>query len=173
MSRLIQTLETSSQYDLVIVTVENSLVHTKSGDRFPRNIADFMPDYNLWYALKYCSPKNVIVIENQDLTSTGWGVLDLHSHETRYSFITKWLSQMINIDCVKYYSIKGNWKYLNTDHFLIDLITKRFSWARKILYIDKNTKSSEEFIRNYPFEYVTTEDFINKYNKNPRKYEKK
>ena len=35
-------------YDIVLVTVEDNLVHTKSGNKFPRNIADFMPDYNLW-----------------------------------------------------------------------------------------------------------------------------
>ena len=143
---------THAEDDLILVVVEDSLVHTKSGGQYPKNIADFMPDYNLWYALKFCNPGNVWVVENKDLTSYGWNFMRLDFHETRYSFITKWLSQMIeNPECHRLYSIRGNWVYgwgYSGDEEIPDLIQRWNKEARKILFIDRDTRESESYIKS-------------------------
>lgn len=166
------------EYDVIIVTVENSLVHTKSGSNFPKNIADFMPDYNLWYALKFCSFKNLWVVENQDLTGYGWNYMSSGEHDARYSFIKIWLTQMIGhnrLNSHHLYSIRGNWRpgwsRDNEGETILDFIKKREKNSKKILFIDKDTEESKEFIKD--FEYTTVSEFIKKYNKNPRVYEKK
>ena len=160
-------------YDLILVTVEDTLVHTKSGSKIPRNIADFMPDYNLWYALKFCNSGGIWVIENQDHTR---GLMTLAAWETKYSFISIWLSQMIDKKCRKLYSIKRNWipDWGCEGEDIPDLIQKWSKWAKKILFIDKDTRENEDYIKSKGYlEYMTKSEFTQKYNKNPRIYEKK
>ena len=164
-------------YDIVLVTVEDNLVHTKSGNKFPRNIADFMPDYNLWYALKFCKTRDIWVVESHDTTEYRWNAMSLGAWETKYSFITTWLSQMIdNLNCHKMYSVKGNWipGWSLEGEEIPDLIKKWTKGARKILFIDNDSGTNKEYIEKKGYlEYTTKSEFIRKYNKNPRVYEKK
>ena len=61
-----KNLKRNLDYDIILVTVEDNLVHTKSGSKVSRNIADFMPDYNLWYAIKFCDVKEIWIVENNN-----------------------------------------------------------------------------------------------------------
>lgn len=160
-------------YDVILVTVEDTLVHTKSGSRYPKNIADFMPDYNLWYAFKFCVFRDIWVVENNEYGSR---LMSLEAWEIKYSFISEWLSQMIGKDCKKMYSVKGNWipGWSIKGEEIPDLIKKWTKKARKILFIDKDTRDNEDYVRSKDYlEYITKAEFIRKYNKNPRVYEKK
>ena len=155
---------------ILIVSVENVLVHVKSGDRYPRNIADFIPDYNLWYAIKFFGPSEIWVVENYDVTSHPDNI---GSHETKLAFISKWLSQMTNIPCRHLYSLRGNfipgWGYEGDDD-LVDLIL-RFIEVKNpnLLY----TGNDINYYKSRNINTITPEEFISKYNKNPRIYEKK
>ena len=161
-------------YDILLISVEGVLVHVKSGDRYPRNIADFMPDYNLWYAIKFFGPSEIWTIENYDLTlpqESRLGGLDCH--EVRISFISKWLSQISGIPCKRLYSTKGNWisgwGYKGEDE--IPELILRISDLKhpKVLYVGDDI----EYFKGKGIDTMTPEKFIERYNKNPRKYEKK
>ena len=82
-----------------------------------------------------------------------------------------------NPECNRLYSIRGNWVYgwgYPGDEEIPDLIQRWNKEARKILFIDRDTRESESYIKSKKgFEYITVSEFITKYNKNPRKYEKK
>lgn len=163
------------EYDIIIVTVEDSLVHTKSGNNYPRNIADFMPNYNLWYALKFCGAKEIWITENHNFADYGWNIMPVNFWETKYSFISIWLSQMINIECHKIFSPKGNWihSFCDTGEDILDCI-KKWTNQKKYLFIDKDSGKSKKYIESKGYlHYMTTSEFIEKYNKNPRVYEKK
>jgi len=163
-------------FDFIICMLDNVLVHTKSGSLYPRNIADFMPDYNLWYALKFCGPKTVVIVDNPDLSSRFWSSLDTPSYQTRISFIRIWLSQMTGIKTSAYFSTRGNWQYLGwDDKDMVDLISTKndYKESKNPLFIDSNDKKSEELISKKGINYMTKDEFIEKYNPNPREYTKR
>ena len=155
-----------SEYETVVISVEGSLVHIKSGEVSPKNIADFTPDYNLWYAIKFCKPKEIWVIENTDLTSWGWNTMPLSYYQTRYEYISKWLSQVTNTRCRCIYSLHGDWKVIEEE--IPDLIRK-WTESERILFIDKDTKENEGYIKTKNLMYTTISEFTGRYNKNPRK----
>ena len=163
------SLNELERYDIIFVTVEDSLVHTKSGDQYPRNIGDFIPNYNLWYALKYCKTGSIWVIENKDITTSDWyrsGGWD--GYRIRFDFICKWLSQVSEVkECHGYYSLYGNWiDSCGSNDDIITLCLRCSTNTKKVLFVDKNTKDNMKYIRsNYPnFGYLTTSEFIEKYN---------
>lgn len=159
-------------YDIILVTVEDNLVHTKSGSKVSRNIADFMPDYNLWYAIKFCDVKEIWIVENNNYSLK---YMSLTAWETRYSFIEIWLSQIIEKTCHKMYSVKGNWipGWSQGGEEIPDLIKRWTKESGKILFIDKDSRENEDYIGTKNFlDYITKSEFIKKYNKNPRIYEK-
>lgn len=155
-----------SEYNQIFVVFEDCLGSVKSGSREQRNIADFMPDYNLWYALKFASPKKITIIGDRDISrsSMGWYI------DIELKYVSIWLSQVTGIPCNYGYSYHGDWKFLYgypTDSELLDYLRV----PGKILFIDRNTKTNKNYVnleKNIP--YMCKEEFITTYNKNPRTY---
>lgn len=128
-----------------------------------------MPDYNLWYALKFMKPQEIIVIENIDLSrnqQSSW-------FDLKIRFISEWLSEITGVRVESGYSFHGDWKFLYGfpgDKEILDFYRR----PGKILFIDKDNKQNEKYVRaQKEIEYVSKEEFILRYNKNPRIYEKK
>jgi hypothetical protein len=154
--------------------LNDCLITVKSGDLRPRNIADFMPDYNLWYAIKFMIPDVIVVLDNSDLTRD-W---PLGYYHTRISFISKWLSQVTGIGKVSFsYSLTGNW----LSHFSADskdiiksVSIRGISNIRPAVFIDSLGRAGEDWMKtNYPgIDYLDKSEFIKYHNKNPRVYEK-
>lgn len=163
-------------YDLLYITLDNCLISVKSGDRYPRNIADMIPDYNLWYAIKFMAPRRIVIISNTDIPE--WMKSYYH---IKLEFISKWLSQMTLVSKVSSsFSYLGNWM----PHFYQpgegpDLIRgaglnheeREYTAA----FIDTPERLSEEYIiNNYPsLDYIIAPEFIEKFNTRTRIYEKK
>ena len=81
-----------------------------------------------------------------------------------------------NLNCHKMYSVKGNWipGWSLEGEEIPDLIKKWTKGARKILFIDNDSRTNKKYIEEKGYlEYTTKSEFIRKYNKNPRVYEKK
>ena len=53
---------------LVFVMLNDCLIMVKSGNQNPINIGDFMPDYNLWYALKFMQPSIIVILDTPDIS---------------------------------------------------------------------------------------------------------
>lgn len=140
-------------FDSVVVWIENSLVHTKTGGQIPKNIGDMLPDFNLWYALKYCPAKEIIMVENKDLTGMG---MRLNEHHVRYSFLQIWLSQVTRKPVHKLYSILGNgevgWK---SDEMLEESIRNRWNGARILMVGGERADGML---------YMEKDDFVKVYN---------
>ena len=73
------------------------------------------------------------------------------------------------------YSVKGNWipGWSQGGEEIPDLIKRWTKESGKILFIDKDSRENEDYIGTKNFlDYITKSEFIKKYNKNPRIYEK-
>lgn len=159
----------NSEKVLVYVNI-NSLILTKSGDKKPKNIADFMPDYNLWYALKFMSPDLVILVSNNDLLSIKESITET---ETRLKFISIWFKQMTSIDCTYVYSIKGDWRpYFSDDSNILfnKIYGQRKYWKK--MFIDSENEDNQDIIKSLGIDYIKVSKFISIYNKSPRIYKK-
>ena len=165
-----------TDFKIVFVMLNNCLISIKSGDKRPRNIGDFMPDYNLWYALKFMTPEIIIVLDNSDLTRNPGGLSYAHS---KIDFITKWLSQVVGINEVYYsYSPRGDWKsycFPESQDILETIRIRRRNTFESAVFIDDIERTSEEYIKTKHPELVFLDktEFIKYHNKNPRVYEKK
>ena len=153
-------------YNQIFVIFEDCLGSVKSGAREQKNIADFMPDYNLWYALKFAKPEKITIIGERDISrSTISGYIDI---ELR--FLSVWLSQVTGVTCNYGYSYNGDWKFLYgypTDKELLDHLRV----PGKTLFIDKNSKINKNYVNTKEnIEYLCKEEFIERYNKNQRVY---
>lgn len=156
----------NSEYNQIFVVFKDCLGETKSGSREQRNIADFIPDYNLWYALKYASPEKITIIGDLDISLSP--ISTYIDDELRYLSI--WVSQMTGVYCNYGYSYHGDWKFLFGYPSDIDLLDY-LQVPGKILFIDRNTKSNEKYVSfKKNIQYMCKEEFIKKYNKNPRTY---
>lgn len=153
-------------YDQIFVVLSDCLIFTKSGSREQKNIADFMPDYNLWYALKFSGAKKITIIGDKDISRSP--ISDYIF--TELEFISTWLTQMTKIPCNSGYSYHGNWKLhygYESDPDLIDFMRK----PGKILFIDRNSEVNQGYIKTKSgIEYIKKDDFIKLYNKNPKVY---
>mgnify|MGYP004444964671 FL=1 len=148
--------------DVVFVLLEDNLIQVKSGGKYPRNIADFNPVYDLWYALKYYGPKKIIVLDNIDLrrsVQSKWFFLKLW-------FISEWLEEITKIPVDHYHSIRENWVNNFGDEGEEDIIdqVRRLEKKDGYLFIDRNTQDNKEFIEGKGIEYIKSSDFIRTYN---------
>lgn len=152
-------------YNQIFVVFEDCLGSIKSGSRDQKNIADFIPDYNLWYGLKYALPQKITIIGDLDIS---------RSQKSRYmdtelKYLSIWLSQVTGVYCDYGYSYHGDWKFLYgypTDEDLLDYLRV----PGKVLFIDRDTKPSKNYVTEKNIEYLSKEEFITTYNKNPRIY---
>lgn len=156
-------------YNQIFVVFEDCLGIVKSGSKHQKNIADFMPDYNLWYALKFASPEKITIIGDKDISNSPLsGYIDI---ELKYLSI--WLSQVTGIDCNYGYSYFGNWGFL-FDYPSEKDILDYHTIPGKILFIDRNTKTNKDYVtKKEKIRYMSKEKFISTYNKNPRIYTNK
>lgn len=156
----------SGYYNQIFVIFEDCLGSVKSGAREQKNIADFMPDYNLWYALKFAAPERITIIGDKDISRSK--LSEYIDDELRYLSI--WLTQITGIYCNYGYSFHGDWKFLYgypSEEELIDFLRV----PGKILFIDRNTKSNKKYVTSKKeIKYMCKEEFITTYNKNPRIY---
>ena len=165
-----------TNYKLVFVMLSECLISIKSGDSRPRNIGDFMPDYNLWYAIKFMAPEMVIVLENKDLTRSPWG---LRYDHVKFEFITKWLSQVIGLkETYLSYSPRGDWRsycFPESEDILETVGARGYRKLSPAVFIDSPNREGETYIREHHphLEYIDKTEFIKFHNKNPRIYEKK
>ena len=161
--------------DLIFVILNKCLINIKSGNERPINIGDFMPDYNLWYAFRFMSPGAIVILDRpyieREYPSTAY-------IDAKIKFISKWLAQVSGVKKVTTsYSLDGSWRaYLFSES--PDILQNSgiaLSRYESKIFIDSNTRESENYIReNHPdISYMTCQEFIDKYNKNPRRYEKK
>lgn len=151
-------------YDQIFVTFEDCLGFVKSGAREQRNIADFRPDFNLWYALKFAVPKRITIISERDISHSPLsGYID---DELRY--LSVWLSQVTGVHCDYGYSYNGDWKFLfgyPSDKELLD----HFRVPGRVLFIDRNSGTSKGYVSGkHGIEYTTSSEFVRAYNKNAR-----
>lgn len=157
-----------SGYNQIFVVFEDCLGSIKSGWREQKNIADFMPDYNLWYALKFVAPDKITILGDRDISRSSISMYI----DTQLEYLSVWLSQMTGVTCDYGYSYHGDWKFLYgypTDSEILDFLRV----PGKILFIDRNTKNNEKYVNTKKeIEYMCKEEFITKYNKNPRTYNK-
>lgn len=169
--------ESMDDYELVFIILDNCLIHTKSGNYAPKNIADFMPDYNVWYGFRALKNlKRIVILSNRNLERDP----SFKNYYIRCDFIREWLREMIpnNVKVTYNYSIFGNFlpKYNTSGEDLIMTSGLReYEKDYRALFVDDNSKSLEEYISNiYPgLDYMTSEDFVRTFNNNPRVYEKK
>lgn len=134
-----------------------------------------MPDYNLWYGLRYLSPGAIVVLDTPNISRDypGTSYIDI-----KIRFISKWLSQVACVsETYTSYSLDGSWRsYLYADSLdIIDSvgIRKKFRFEEKI-FVDNPGRTGEDYIKiQHPdFLYMDKSEFIKEYNKNPRVYEK-
>lgn len=160
---------------IVYVMLNDCLVTIKSGNPYPLNIGDFMPDYNLWYGLKYMSPGAIAVLDTPIISRDypGTSYMDI-----KIRFISKWLSQVACVSEVYIsYSLDGSWRsnLFPESHDIIDSVgIRRKSRFTEKLFIDNPWRTGEEYVKlQHPeFLYMDKTEFIREYNKNPRIYEK-
>lgn len=169
-----------NNYEIVFIILDDCLVHTKSGYTAPRNIADFMPDYNVWYAFKsFPNLKKIVVLSNRNIER------DLGSgkkHFIRCSFICEWLKEMVptNPSVIYTYSLLGNFRpwNLKNDDADIDLIQatplRYYEKEYRALFIDADNCSLYEYMHDkYPgVDYIPKSEFVRTYNPAPREYTK-
>lgn len=157
-----------SKFDQIFVVFDNCLGIVKSGSREQKNIADFMPDYNLWYALKFSKTNQITILGDKDVSKSPMS----DYIDTELKYLSIWLSQVTNIPCNYGYSYHGDWKYIfgyPTDKELIDHLRK----PGKVLFIDRNTKTNKNYVKTKEnLDYMCKDEFISLYNKNPKVYEK-
>lgn len=156
--------------------LNDCLITIKSGNRKPINIGDFMPDYNLWYALKFMQPSIIVILDTPDIARE----YPSTSHfMAKINFIAKWLSQ---VTCIKEvhvsYSVNGSWRtylYSESPDILTTLGIRGLRKIEEKIFIDNLGRTSEDYIKSvHPsIEYFDKSEFIKSYNKNPRVYEKK
>lgn len=156
--------------------LNDCLIMVKSGNQNPINIGDFMPDYNLWYALKFMQPSIIVILDTPDISreypSTSY-------FTAKIEFIAKWLSQVIGIrEVYTSYSVNGTWRsyiYPESLDILMTVGARRYKTLEEKFFIDNLGRTSEDYIRSsHPsIEYMDKSEFIKAYNKNPRIYEKK
>lgn len=156
----------SSEYNQIFVVFEDCLGFIKSGSREQKNIADFMPDYNLWYAFKFASPNKITIIGDKNISRS-----KLHSYiDIELKYLSTWITQVTGIYCNYGYSYHGDWKFLfgyPSDEDLLDFLRE----PGKILFIDRDTKPNKDYVTSKKeIEYMCKEEFITMYNKNPRTY---
>ena len=162
--------------NLVFMMLNDCLITVKSGNPIPINVGDFMPDYNLWYALKYMQP-DVVVILDMPIISREY--LSTSYFTAKIEFISKWLSQVIGVrDVYTSYSVDGSWRshlYPESEDIISSFRIRRLKLLRNRFFIDNLNRTSEVYIKeNHPeISYMDKLEFINIYNKNPRNYEKK
>lgn len=157
------------KYNQIFVVFDRCLGDVKSGAREQKNIADFMPDYNLWYALRYASPEKITILGDRDISRS-----PLSGYiQTELEYLSIWLSQITGVPCNYGYSYHGDWKYLNgwpSDEDLVNFLCV----PGKILFIDRNTKDNEKYVNTKKeIRYMSKDEFIQKYNKNPRVFQDK
>lgn len=152
------------EYSQIFVVFEDCLGTIKSQSREQKNIADFMPDYNLWYALKFASPKKITIISNRDISRSPLsGYIDL---ELR--FLSVWLFQVTEIYCNYGYSYHGDGKILFTKEDILDHYRVK---EGNILFVDRDLGRNREYVESRKgIQYMKKDEFIQKYNKNPRIY---
>lgn len=158
----------NSEYDQIFVVFDDCLGSIKSGSREQKNIADFMPDYNLWYALKFAEPKKITILGDKDISRS-----QISKYiDKQLGYLSIWLSQVTGITCNYGYSYHGDWKFLYgypTDEEILDFLRI----PGKILFIDRDTKTNKNYVSlKKDIRYMCKEEFIKEYNKNPRIYTK-
>lgn len=161
---------------VVFVMLNDCLISIKSGNQRPINIGDFMPDYNLWYALKFMQPSIIIILDTPDISQE----YPSTAHFTaKISFVAKWLSQVTGVSNVyTSYSVDGTWRsylYPESSDILMTVGARGYKSAEYKVFIDNLGRTSEDYIKNFhsSVEYLDKTEFIKVYNKNPRVYEKK
>lgn len=160
-------MNSESKYDQIFVLLEESLITVKSGAREPKNIADFMPDYNFWYALKFSKPEKITIIGDKNISYSPNSMYI----DTKLRFIEIWLSELTEVKCNSGYSYYGNWKFLfgRSDEDLIDFF--KIKKPGNILFIDRDNNKHKDYINEKEnIEYTTKSEFIKIFNKNQRVY---
>lgn len=101
-------------YTSVICVLEDCLVSTISGNKFPCGIWDWKIIWPVWNSLKYNRPEKITIISNNDCVKKG--ITPNDSYWSKICFISHCLKDYTKINFVDYsYSREGNWLDVNDE----------------------------------------------------------
>jgi hypothetical protein len=154
------------QEKIIFVLLDDVLITTLSGNKWPTGIWDYKIIWPLWNALKNYKATRIAILSNQ--YGVGRGYIKDSSFWAKIRFIEASLSDYTGVKrTTMRYSIQGNWTDLGED--LVDSVISRLRQERTgmdILFIGRSGNYYDQaYAEKHGIKYIDNQKFIQEYGK--------
>jgi hypothetical protein len=153
---------------IIFVLLDDVLITTLSGNKWPTGIWDYKIIWPFWNALKNYKANRIAILSNQ--YGIGRGYIKDSSFWAKIRFIASGLSDFLGtVKITTRYSIQGNWTMEGED--MVDSVLGRIGKKREdlgILFIGRTGNYYDQaYAGKHGIEYTDNQNFIQEYGKQP------